>query len=168
MLYLAVSRLLIIRHFYYFQGDSIFSFSLVFASLLCFIFLSGFCLTSPIYFLLILSAFFFCLLSATLSRCMLPLSIFSLLSSAFCAELLRYLTSYLLLFCTSILWYFRGVVCLPFAFFFNLRYFSWFVLLQSTSLSPFDSILFPPPAALLLLLSGSLLASYSCLDDWIF
>ena len=65
---------------------------------------------------------------------MLPLSIF-LLSSAFCAALLvRYLTSYLLLF-------------------------SWFVLFQSASLSPFDSILFPPPAALLVLLSGSLLAS---------
>ena len=118
MLYLALSLLLMIRHFYYFQGDSIFS-SLVFASLFCFIFLSTFCLTSPIYFLLLLSAFFscllsafcltspihfllllpaffFCLPSATLSRSVLPLSIFLLFSSAFHAVLLRYLTSYLL------------------------------------------------------------------------
>ena len=95
MLYLAVSFLLMIRHFYYFQDDSIFS-SLVFASLFCFIFLSTFYLTSPIYFLLLLSAFFFCLPSATLSRSVLPLSIFLLFSSAFHAALLRYLTSYLL------------------------------------------------------------------------
>ena len=95
MLYLAVSLLLMIRHFYYFQDDSIFS-SLVFASLFCFIFLSAFCLTSPIYFLLLLSAFFSCLLSATLSRSVLPLSISVLFFSAFCAALLRYLTSYLL------------------------------------------------------------------------
>ena len=108
MLYLAVSLLLMIRHFYYFQDDSIFS-SLVFASLFCFIFLSAFCLTSPIYFLLLLSAFFSCLLSVTLNRSMLPLSIFLLLSSTFCVALLRYLTSYLLvlIFC-----YFLGVVCL--------------------------------------------------------
>ena len=88
--------------------------------------------------MLLCSYFIVCFLLALCS-----LSIF-LLSSAFCAALLvRYLTSYLLLF-------------------------SWFVLFQSASLSPFDSILFPPPAALLLLIYGSLLASYSCLDDWIF
>ena len=149
MLYLAVSLLLMIRHFYYFQDDSIFS-SLVFASLFCFIFLSTFCFY-----------FVFSFPACYPSRSMLPLSIFLVLSSAFCTALLRYLTSYLLLFCASVyvLCYFHGVVCLLFAFFFNLLSFSWFFLLQSASLSPFDSILFPPAAALLVLLSGSLLVS---------
>ena len=150
MLYLAsyidVCLLLMIRHFYYFQDDSIFS-RLVFASLFLFSCLlfdyllkSTFCF----YFLLSFPAWAAYPYLAFISRrSMLRLSIF-LLSSAFCAAfLVRYLTSYLLLF-------------------------SWFVLFQSASLSPFDSILFPPPAALLLLIYGSLLASYSCLDDWIF
>ena len=144
-------------------------------------------LSSPVQFLLLCSYFLVCfllnfstllfastfcflflpvLLSATLSSSMLPLSIFLLLSSTSCAVFLRYLTSYLLLFCPSILSMLLLQCSLPFfVFFFNLLSFSWFLLVQSPSLSPFDSILFHPPAALLVLFSGSLLTSQ--LAEWL-
>ena len=101
------------RHLYYFQGDSTSS-SLVLASLHCFIF------SFPVCFLLNLRQSSFCfyfLLSfpvcflLPLGRSMLPLSIFLLLSSAFCAALSQP-SAFMFLFCAA-----SAVVCLFFCFF---------------------------------------------------
>ena len=104
-------------------------------------------LSSSVYFLLLISDFFSSMLSAILSCSMLPLSLFLMLSSAFCAAVPTWYYYFLLLCFYS--FYAAFAVCFLFAFFFNLLYFSWFVLLQSASLHLSDSILFPPLAALL-------------------
>ena len=102
MLYLPASLLLMIRHFYYFQGDSSIFPSLVFASLFCFIFLSVFCLTS------LQSTFCFYFLPSFPACFLLPLVAlcFHFLFT-FCFLLLfvlhfLHLTSYLLIFYASI------------------------------------------------------------------
>ena len=61
------------------------------------------------------SAFFSCLFSATLNCSRLPLSIFFLLSSDFCATVVLLLSAFLM-----VLLYTASAVCFLFSFFFNL------------------------------------------------
>ena len=71
-------------------------------------------LCSPVYLLLLLYALFSCLLSATLSCYVLPLSIFPLLFSAFCAAVLLPTASLLLFFlcyfCVLLSFFFIGKI----------------------------------------------------------
>ena len=110
------------RHFYYFQGNSIFS-SLVIATLFCFISLSAFCLTFyPVYFLLLLSAFF-----SFLSAFCYPWPLYActhfLFSSCFlllfvlCVTMIQLPSAFL---CFQPFYAGSTVVCLLFDFFFNL------------------------------------------------
>ena len=153
------------RHFYYFEGDSIF-FSLVFASLFCFILLSTFCLTfSSLVFPSLFCFLFLCTFCLTFSSLFFASLFCFIFLSAFCSSQPLYASTFyfplaffsflcaITTLCFSVLLFSAAtaVVCLLFAFFFNLLSFSWFVLLQSASLWLSDSILFPPPASLLVL-----------------